>query len=396
MDILSYILSKKNSGSNPGGSGGSGGSSSASVEAAGGGTLVDPTKTYSRLYFNIALSNEEVMALMNDLPMNTQGMGNVLYGTSENEMIMAIVVVDAGVYIIMRASMDKPLFAINGNIIDETITFTGWNPDIDLSNGIEISGETVGAEIPGDEGPILIGANNNKITDLFSSMPIRQPINRELSGTYDGSSMSVTNNGTINISELLDQNKLPLEININLTNVMQQRINLVGAQYLFYNEQGTGNTTMSYIDLSGLDTSKVTNMNYMFYGCSVLSNPIILNTDNVIKFRSTFAGCWYIKTIDLSKYNISDSTYSSNMFGECHSLKKLIIRSFGSYAIYNNAFDACYHITGTINRSYNPNGDKDGYIYVPDDMVDTLKADSNWSTYATQIKPLSELPEDEQ
>ena len=84
------------------------------------------------------------------------------------------------------------------------------------------------------------------------------------------------------------------------------------------------------------------------------------------------------------------------MFGECHSLKKLIIRSFGNYAIYKNAFNACYHITGTINTSYNPNGDKDGYIYVPDDMVDTLKADSIWSTYATQIKPLSELPKDEQ
>lgn len=31
-----------------------------------------------------------------------------------------------------------------------------------------------------------------------------------------------------------------------------------------------------------------------------------------------------------------------------------------------------------------------GYIYVPDDLVDSYKAATNWSTYASQIKPLSE------
>lgn len=33
-----------------------------------------------------------------------------------------------------------------------------------------------------------------------------------------------------------------------------------------------------------------------------------------------------------------------------------------------------------------------GYIYVPDDAVDAYKAATNWSTYAAQIKGLSELP----
>lgn len=34
-----------------------------------------------------------------------------------------------------------------------------------------------------------------------------------------------------------------------------------------------------------------------------------------------------------------------------------------------------------------------GYIYVPDNLVDSYKAATNWSTYAAQIKPLSELEE---
>lgn len=32
-----------------------------------------------------------------------------------------------------------------------------------------------------------------------------------------------------------------------------------------------------------------------------------------------------------------------------------------------------------------------GYVYVPDDMVDSYKAAANWSTIANQIKPISEL-----
>lgn len=35
-----------------------------------------------------------------------------------------------------------------------------------------------------------------------------------------------------------------------------------------------------------------------------------------------------------------------------------------------------------------------GYIYVPDDLVEAYKGATNWSTYASQIKGLSELPQE--
>ncbi len=35
-----------------------------------------------------------------------------------------------------------------------------------------------------------------------------------------------------------------------------------------------------------------------------------------------------------------------------------------------------------------------GFVYVPDDLVESYKSSTNWSTYASQIKPLSELPEE--
>lgn len=71
------------------------------------------------------------------------------------------------------------------------------------------------------------------------------------------------------------------------------------------------------------------------------------------------------------------------------------------------AFGYCTHLTGVIikasqipNISMNAGGpfyasgiaSGKGYIYVPDDLVDDYKAAEGWSTYANQIKGISELP----
>ena len=62
-------------------------------------------------------------------------------------------------------------------------------------------------------------------------------------------------------------------------------------------------------------------------------------------------------------------------------------------ALNSNAFADCYHFYGTQNGTYNPNGLKDGRIYVPDDKVESLKTATNWSVFADIIKPLSEYVE---
>ena len=59
----------------------------------------------------------------------------------------------------------------------------------------------------------------------------------------------------------------------------------------------------------------------------------------------------------------------------------------------NNSFYACFHFEGTANAEYNPDGLKDGRIYVPDDKVEALKTATNWSVYADIIVPLSTLVE---
>ena len=67
-------------------------------------------------------------------------------------------------------------------------------------------------------------------------------------------------------------------------------------------------------------------------------------------------------------------------FNGCTALEKLILRSSTMCSLANASALARTKIeSGT------------GYIYVPDNLVDSYKGATNWSTYANQIKGLSEL-----
>lgn len=105
----------------------------------------------------------------------------------------------------------------------------------------------------------------------------------------------------------------------------------------------------------------------------------------------SFYGSSRIETVDLA----SAQTIAANVFNSCYSLTAVILRSATMCTLANtNAFTNCYHILGTTNASYNPNGDKDCYIYVPSALVDTYKSATNWSTYATQFRALEDYTVD--
>ena len=143
-----------------------------------------------------------------------------------------------------------------------------------------------------------------------------------------------------------------------------------------------------------LDTSNVEDMEFMFSECKNLTTISQLNTSKVTKMYGMFSSCYKIATIDITHMNITASSNSSYFANNCYSLTKLIIRNMSTIPSLNsNAFTNCYHFTGTTNSIYNPQGLKDGRIYVPNDKVDALKTASGWSTYADIIVPLSTLQE---
>ena len=321
------------------------GCSSASVEVAGSRAIVDPTQTYSRLYFNTKLTNEEIMALMDTLELTYGGMGNMLYLTTysgEMDGILAGVMADTGTYVLMRMLTSEMLFAINGNAIDETITFTGWNPNIDFSNGIEISGETVGTEFPIDGGSIPIGANNDKIVDLFSSEPIIKPVNKGLSGVYDGNNLEVGSRH-IDISSMIDEHKLPLNIDVVDSNLIPKNIvegvNILGVE---------GTYVASDIEdaLVTRTLTTYTNNRITSIGQNVFQNYLDLTSadfPNVTEIGAdAFNGCGRLTSIDFPKV-----TYiGHSAFYNCSSLTDINFPNATNTGI--RAFEGCTNLTSAI------------------------------------------------
>ena len=86
------------------------------------------------------------------------------------------------------------------------------------------------------------------------------------------------------------------------------------------------------LDLSNFDTSKLTNMEYMFSGCYSLKSINLSNFDtlNVIKMSGVFYNCWSLEIIDLSNFNTSSVTDMSLMFSDCSSLKSIDLSSFNT------------------------------------------------------------------
>ena len=79
------------------------------------------------------------------------------------------------------------------------------------------------------------------------------------------------------------------------------------------------------IDLSGFDTSKVTNLSSMFSGCSGLTSLDLsgLDTSSVTDMGSMFSGCSGLTSLDLSGLDTSSVTDMGSMFSGCYGLWSL-------------------------------------------------------------------------
>ncbi len=78
-------------------------------------------------------------------------------------------------------------------------------------------------------------------------------------------------------------------------------------------------TSLEILDLRKLDTSKVTDMRYMFYNCNKLMTIDFtefenFDTSNVTNMSYMFSKCFYLQTLNLSNFNTSSVTTMSNMF----------------------------------------------------------------------------------
>ena len=113
---------------------------------------------------------------------------------------------------------------------------------------------------------------------------------------------------------------------------------------LFYNLIG-----VKSIDLTGIDTSNVTDMGDMFYECIELENVNLssLDTSNVTDMSFMFYDCRALRTLDLSSFDTTNVKNMSYMFFNCDNLTSLNIRGINTSNVTNmtNMFYECRLLT---------------------------------------------------
>ena len=107
---------------------------------------------------------------------------------------------------------------------------------------------------------------------------------------------------------------------------------------------------LTTIDVTHFDTSKVTNMNGMFNSCSSLTSLDVshFNTSNVTKMSSMFGVCSGLTNLDLGdNFDTNKVTDMSGMFTGCNNLTTIDVTHFDTSKVtdMNGMFNSCNSIT---------------------------------------------------
>ena len=142
-----------------------------------------------------------------------------------------------------------------------------------------------------------------------------------LTYTVEGDTVTITGEGAC----WTDGSELQTAIK-NAKNIVFRDCRIQGSmEDAFYED-----SNLQSIDLSGLDTSQVTNMSYMFHNCSNVSNldTSKFDTSNVTNMDYIFGGCSGLTKLDVSGFDTSKVTDMSCMFNACEKLKVIDVSDF--------------------------------------------------------------------
>lgn len=155
-------------------------------------------------------------------------------------------------------------------------------------------------------------------------------------------------------------------------------------KYAFSSNQGA-------VPIITADFPKATSLGESaFEKCKELTTINIPLVSSLGKYA--FNGCNSLKVVDFPSY---EGSFTNWMFRNCKSLVSIILRRETMNGLSaTSAFDGCSHILGTVDATYNPNGLKDGYIYVPRALIEDYKVATNWVTFADQFRALEDYTVD--
>jgi prepilin-type N-terminal cleavage/methylation domain-containing protein len=136
----------------------------------------------------------------------------------------------------------------------------------------------------------------------------------------------------VDSSKLTNMNRMfyyALIKNLDLSSLNTSKVTNMGELFYYC-------LNLTRLDISSFDTSNVTNMSYMFYNCYDLKiNIENFNTSKVENMSGMFYGCEGLYRFDLSHFDTSRVTDMSSMFANCRFMISLNISSFDTSNVEN-------------------------------------------------------------
>ena len=173
---------------------------------------------------------------------------------------------------------------------------------------------------------------------------IRTRANMSAGSTYDGKEVTLAFTGfeetSFNLASDVPWNPSSDNMSImgyTISSVsFDDKISPIDTQWWF------SNTNLETLDVTNLDTSKVTNMSGMFFGATLNSSTIgldKLDTSNVRNMAGMFSGAIFNTIVNLSGWDVSNVTNMSNMFsGVSANFKRLYIENWDTSRVTNMSY----------------------------------------------------------
>ena len=116
-------------------------------------------------------------------------------------------------------------------------------------------------------------------------------------------------------------------------------------------------TKLTSLDVSHFNTSQVYEMFAMFCGCTSLTTLDLSSwdTSQVYSFESMFSGCIGLTSLDLSSFNTAETSFMDYMFIDCTNLKTIYVGNGWSTAKVGkseNMFSNCTSLKGGKGTTY--------------------------------------------
>ena len=102
------------------------------------------------------------------------------------------------------------------------------------------------------------------------------------------------------------------------------------------------------LDVSSFDTSNVEDMNRMFSSCSSLTSLDVssFDTSNVSNMEGMFSWCSSLTSLDVSGFDTSNVEYMGGMFGSCENLTQIDLKGFNTSKVteMGGMFNGCSNL----------------------------------------------------